>query len=130
MEKLNSKWQKLILWLTGYLNIIAFVLGGGFVYLKTQDEKVKKSAKTVLAFVIVFTIIDIIRLIIANFINLGDNYEAINGVYHVGLVIAVIKAVTFVTFCVLDMFNLQVIPVDKLFKDKTDNDDITEEDDD
>ena len=72
MEKLNSKWQKLILWLTGYLNIIAFVLGGGFVYLKTQDEKVKKSAKTVLAFVIVFTIQMFMKMFYKNQIVWGE----------------------------------------------------------
>ena len=118
MSKLNSKWQKLIVWLTGYLNIIAFILGGGYIYLKTEDEEVKTSAKTALALVIVFTVIEIFILILSNFINMGDNYNAINGIYNVGLFFKVIKAIAFTTLCVLDLFGIQITIINKLFKDK------------
>ena len=118
MDKLNTKWQKLIIWLTGYLNIIAFILGGGYIYLKTEDEEVKTSAKTTLALVIVFTAIKLLVYIIACFINMGENYKAIKGIANVELFFDVIKAIAFTTFCVLDLFGIQIKIINKLFKDK------------
>ena len=112
MKSLSVKWQKIIVWLTGYLNIIAFFLAGGFVFYKTEDEDVKKSAKTVLLFTLVFTAIDIIRLIIYNFASVSDaNYDTLNEISKFGLIMSVIKAVVFVTFGILDFFKIKVIPV-------------------
>ncbi len=121
MKNLSVKWQKIIVWLTGYLNIIAFFLAGGFVFYKTEDEDVKKSAKTVLLFTLVFTAIDIIRLIIYNFASVSDaNYDTLNEISKFGLIMSVIKAVVFVTFGILDFFKIKVIPVGFL-DDKKEN---------
>ena len=115
MKNLSVKWQKIIVWLTGYLNIIAFFLAGGFVFYKTEDEDVKKSAKTVLLFTLVFTAIDIIRLIIYNFASVSDaNYNTLNEISKFGLIMSVIKAVVFVTFGILDFFKIKVVPVEFL----------------
>jgi len=121
MKNLSVKWQKIIIWLKGYLNIIAFFLAGGFVFYKTEDEDVKKSAKTVLLFTLVFTAIDIIRLIIYNFASVSDaNYDTLNEISKFGLIMSVIKAVVFVTFGILDFFKIKVIPVGFL-DDKKEN---------
>ena len=125
MKNLSAKWQKIVIWLTGYLNLIAFFIAGGFIYNKTEDEDVKKSAKTVLLFTLAFTALEIIYLIIYNFMGIGDaSYDDLNGFSKFMLFVEIIKAVVFVTFGVLDFFGIKVIPVDFIDgkKNKDDND--------
>jgi len=114
MKGLSCKWQKLIIWVTGYLSIIAFVIGGGYIYMKTEDADVKKSAKTVFLISIAFTALDIIFLIIRNITSAAGDYQAINGVSITVGVIAMIEAIVFVVFCALDMVGKKVIPVEFL----------------
>ncbi len=124
MKSLCSKWQKLIVWLTGYLNVVAFFLAGGYVFFKTEDEDVKDSAKTVLLLTLLFTAIDIIRLVIYNFASVGEaEYDTLNEISKFGLIMAVIKAITFVTFGVLDFFGIKLIP----FKKEQKSEETTEE---
>ena len=118
MEKLNAKWQKLIVWVTGYLNIIAFFIGGGYIYLKTTDEKVKNSAKTSFLLVVGFAVLELLRGIFLNVFNMGDNYEVIEVINDIGALIAILKAIAFATLCVLDLFDIQLIPVDMIFTEK------------
>lgn len=48
MLQLNErKWKKLLLWVSGYVNPLAFVLVGGYFMLKDEDEEVKYSTKWV-----------------------------------------------------------------------------------
>ncbi len=114
MKTLSSKWQKLIVWLTGYLNIVAFFLAGGYIFTKTEDEDVKKSAKTVFLITLLFTVIDIVRLIIYNCASVDENYDGLTEISKFNLIMGVIKAVVFVTFSILDFFGIKVIPVDFL----------------
>ena len=112
MKNLSVKWQKIIVWLTGYLSVVAFFLAGGYVFTKTEDEDVKKSAKTVLLLTLGFTALEIIYLIVSNLMGVGDaGYDKLNGFAKFILVVEVIKAVAFVTFGILDFFGIKVIPV-------------------
>lgn len=127
MQKLSSKWQKIILWLTGYLNIIAFVITGGYFYNKTQDEDVKKTAKTVFVLLVFFAALDILRMILNNIFYVADSYEAynaMNAMTDVSFIISIIKAIVFVVFCILDMCGIKILPV-KVSKEE--KEDIVEE---
>ncbi|MBO5304493.1 MAG: hypothetical protein J6A99_02330 [Clostridia bacterium] len=114
MKNLSSKWQKLIIWVTGYLSIIAFVIGGGYIYMKTEDADVKKSAKTVFLISIAFTALDIIFLIIRNITSAAGDYQALNVISIITSMIAIVEAIVFVVFCALDMVGKKVIPVEFL----------------
>ena len=114
MKNLSSKWQKLIIWVTGYLSIIAFVIGGGYIYMKTEDADVKKSAKTVFLISIVFTALDIIFLIVRNITSAAGDYQALNVISIITSMIAIVEAIVFVVFCALDMVGKKVIPVEFL----------------
>ena len=124
MQKLSSKWQKIILWLTGYLNIIAFVITGGYFYNKTQDEDVKKTAKTVFVLLVFFAALDILRMILNNIFYVAESYEAYNAMTDVSFIISIIKAIVFVVFCILDMCGIKILPV-KVSKEE--KEDIVEE---
>ena len=110
MKNLSAKWQKLIIWLTAYLNVIAFVLAGGYIYLNTEDEDVKDSAKNALAVVAVFTALDILRTVIYNVLYI-DGSSALDFLSDAVVVITIIKAIAFVTLFVLDLKNIKIIKI-------------------
>ena len=110
--KISSKLQKTVIWLTGYLNIIAFFLAGGYVFIKTDDDDVKTSAKMSFFLIVFFTALDILRAIIYNILSLADaGYKTIGVMSDIALVIAIIKAVAFVTLYVLDICGIKILPV-------------------
>ena len=101
MKNLSTRWQKLIVWLTGYLSIIAFVIAGGYIHQKTESEDVKRSAKISLFAVAVFTAFEILFSIISYCYNLADTYNS--WVSYARYVLAIIKAVAFVSLFIVDM---------------------------
>lgn len=114
MKSLSAKWQKLILWLTGYLNVIAFVIAGGYLYLNTDDGDVKGSAKSILLLTAGFAGLDILRSIIYNIMSLANvGYETLSAMSDVGLVISIIKAVAFVVLFILDLNGIKFSKVGK-----------------
>ena len=111
MAKLSSKWQKIIIWLAAYTNIIGFFLAGGYIFLKTEDEDVKASAKTALLFIAAFKAIDIFYSFL--------HYVSFNGLYKVlnwyDSIFAIIEIVSFIVLVVLDLCGIKIIPVNKIF---------------
>jgi len=80
MKGIKDNVAKVILWLSGYLNIIVFALTGGYVWLKTDNDELKGEAKKVFIVTLIFTLVDIaLRLyyIIMNMANMltGDAYK-------------------------------------------------------
>lgn len=119
MKNLSEKLQKLIVWLTGYLNVIAFFIAGGYVYLNTDSEDVKTSAKTVLYLVAGFTGLEILRSIIYNILSLVNvDYTTLNAFSDVALVLSIIKAIVFVTLFILDLCSIKIIPIKTTAKNK------------
>ncbi len=105
MEKLGTKWQKLIIWLTGYLNLIAFILGGGYIYLKTKDEKVKASARLALFVTAVFTALNAFYTLLYNILYLfGAGYETTNLMSDISRVITILEIIVFALLLILDLF--------------------------
>lgn len=126
MKNLSTRWQKLIVWLTGYLSIIAFVIAGGYIHQKTESDDVKRSAKISLFTVAVFTAFEILFSIISYCYNLADTYNS--WVSDARYVLAIIKSVAFVTLFIVDMVvgfgkPQKVEPVVQNTETETDGDD-------
>lgn len=104
MNRLGSFWKKLIIWLTGYLNIIAFIVGGGYIYLKSEeDEETRCSVKLSLIVVAGFTALDMFYLLIYNLLSLfGAGYETLNTLTLISRFFSLMKIITFVTLFALD----------------------------
>ena len=112
MKNLSSKWQKLIVWLTGYLNIIAFCLAGGYIFLKTDDDDVKTSAKTVFALTAFFTGLEILRGLVYNILNVVNvDYQVLSVLSDIGTVFSIIKMIVFVVLFILDFIGIKFLPV-------------------
>ncbi len=102
MKGLSVKWQKLIVWLTGYVNIVAFVIAGGYLFKNTESEDVKRSAKLALIVTAIFTAVDIIILIMLNCVYLAES--STEWLSKANSVITIIKTVVFVVLLIVDMF--------------------------
>lgn len=101
MKDLSVKWQKLIVWLTGYLNIIAFVVAGGYLYKNTEDEGVKRSAKVAFGVTAIFTAVEALILIIQYCLAIAS---ADSGwISKTSWVVGIIKIIVFAVLLVVDM---------------------------
>lgn len=127
MKNLSTKWQKLIVWLTGYLNVIAFFIAGGYTYLNTEDEDVKDSAKNVLLLLAGFAGIELVRSLIYNTMSVfGADYSSLSVVSTIGTAIAVIKTIAFAVLFALDMNGIKLRSVTPATKPAEKSDSETE----
>ena len=44
-EGWTNRWKRLLIWVSGYLSIIAYVIVGGYFMVKSDDEDLKKDCK-------------------------------------------------------------------------------------
>ncbi|MBQ2809885.1 MAG: hypothetical protein IJF11_03235 [Clostridia bacterium] len=108
MNKISIKLQKLIVWLTGYLNVIAFFLAGGYIFLKTEHEDVRKSAKTAFFTLAIFTAIDLLTTVLSNIFSLSQSYDAYNTITKARVIISVVRVVIFVVLMALDIAGIHL----------------------
>lgn len=101
MKELWTKnWKKALLWLCGYVSIIAYVIAGGYAIVKTNDKELHKTAKLIFVITLIFTAIEALISILSGIASLGANMGMaiswINffvmlakiGVYAAGLIMA------------------------------------------
>lgn len=103
MKNLGPFWQKLVIWLTGYLNIIAFVIGAGYIYTKCDDEEIKCTAKLSLITVGGFALLDMFYSFVYQILTVfGASYEALDELAIVSGIFAILKILIFISFFILD----------------------------
>ena len=111
----NNKWKTVLVWLSAYLNFIAFVIVGGYFYIKKEDEDVQKATKNAFVVTLCFTAIGAF-LSIFNYIGgLTDNYYASSAYnfYSVcNAVVGMAKIVVFAVFVILALIKKDVIEAD------------------
>ena len=80
MEKLNTRMQKIILWVTSYASIVALVLCGGYVLCRSEDKEVKKTA--VQAFIVnaiflgISAFLSLLSYLLVSLCHVGDYVSA------------------------------------------------------
>ncbi|MGN1076903.1 MAG: hypothetical protein ACI4ST_00150, partial [Candidatus Gallimonas sp.] len=101
MKNLSVRWQKLVVWLTGYLSIIAFVIAGGYIHQKTEQEEVRRSAKLALFVTAIFTALDLLRYFLQCCVNLADASSM--WIYDMSSVFSILKIVAFIVLFIVDI---------------------------
>lgn len=106
MKHLSIKWQKTILWVTGYLNIIAFVIAGGYIHQKTEEETLRSSAKEVFLFTAIFTGISAFMSALQDLFALAETSQA--SLNKIIWFVNLLHIVVFAVFFLLDLFGIQI----------------------
>ena len=100
----STRWKKALVWLCGYVHLIAFAITGGYVIAKSTDRELRQTAKTVFIVTLVFTAVEAVILILSGIASLGASMGtalswigffvtlAKIGVYAAGLIISLCKS--------------------------------------
>ena len=104
-EVWSKSWKKILIWACGYVSIIAFAIAGGYAIVKSEDEDLKKTAKTCFIVTLVFLAVDALISI----------FSAISqGVYSAGFAafivwfsfaVLILKIAAYAFFIVMELVN-------------------------
>lgn len=79
MDKVWTKrWKEVFVWLAAYLNLVAFVIVGGYVIVKSEDKELRKTTKLIFIVTLIFGAINAFIGIFNSFGNLFDGYLGSN----------------------------------------------------
>lgn len=105
MKEIWTKtWKKALIWLCGYSSFIAYALVGGYVIVKSDDEELKKTAKTAFIVTLIFTALSAI-LLLYNYCGrfAGDYYNSAAYNFYVifDAIVAIARIVVFAFFIIM-----------------------------
>ena len=126
-EGWSNRWKRLLIWVSGYLSIIAYVIVGGYFMVKSDDEDLKKTAKCAFIVTITFTAISAFLTIYGACMSLAGTRNISSGAYDAYTwmtnLTLIAKTVTFAICAILSFFR------DKIGGDKEDKIEIIDEKD-
>ena len=98
----NNLWKGLLIWVSSYSSIIAFVLAGGYVIVKEKDNLVlQKETKKAFIISLIYLVIDIILKLATYIADLAGTYLAANDGYSVVVnLVAIAKIITYLAFVI------------------------------
>ena len=106
-EGWSTRWKSLLIWVCGYLSIIAFAVAGGYAIVKSNDDELKATAKKAFIVTLIFTLISMFLGLYSAIGGMTDGYysSAAYEAYGIMSAIATIaKIVVFVIFAALSFF--------------------------
>ena len=100
----NNKWKSVLIWLSAYLTFIAFVVVGGYFYIKKEDEELQLATKRAFLVTLGFTAVNAF-LSIFNYIGALTNNYYVSSAYEFysvcSTIVGIAKIVVFATFIIL-----------------------------
>lgn len=103
MKELWSKrWKKLLIWVCGYLSIVAYAIVGGYTIVKCDDRELKETSKRAFVVVLIFTALEALSLLFSAINSVGGGMSGFLSVYH--LIVVIGKIVVFACFAILSFF--------------------------
>lgn len=105
MKHLSLTWQKFIVWVTAYLNVVAFFLAGGYLFLHAEGKEIRRSAKTAFAVTVAFGALRIARTMLYRLLVLVDaSRNTLIAMEKVAVVLLMLQAAAYCVLLVLDVF--------------------------
>lgn len=105
-ETWSKKWKALLIWLSAYINFVAFALVGGYTIVKSEDEELKKTTKKVFVIALLFTIFSAFLTIYSNCMNFSMYYnETAHKVFNTfNCIYTILRVVTYAVFMLIEFF--------------------------
>ena len=100
----NNKWKSVLVWLSAYLSFIAFVVVGGYFYIKKEEEEVQTATKRAFLVTLGFTAVSAFFSIFNYIGGLANNYYSSFAYEFYSIcttIISVAKIIVFATFIIL-----------------------------
>ncbi|MBQ3016681.1 MAG: hypothetical protein IJD79_07880 [Clostridia bacterium] len=100
----NKKWKSVLVWLSAYLSFIAFVLVGGYFYVKGDEEEVQTATKHAFLVTLIFTVISAFFSIFNQIGGLTDNYYLSSAYEFYSVctsIVSIAKIIVFAVFIIL-----------------------------
>lgn len=111
-EGWSRRWKALLIWASGYLSFIAFVIVGGYVIVKSDDKELKDTVKKAFIVTLIFTAISMFFTLYSGIGGMTENYYT-SGAYTAYSVLMLItniaEIVVYVVFALLAFFNVKVV---------------------
>lgn len=104
-EVWSNSWKKILIWACGYVSIVAFAIAGGYAIVKSEDEELKKTAKTCFIVTLVFLAVDALISIFS---------AVLSGAYSAGFsafitwfsfAVLILKIAAYAFFIVMELVN-------------------------
>lgn len=107
MKGLKNCYAKAILWISSFVNVIVFALTGGYVWLKSDNEELKKETKKVLIVAIVFICLDALLSLMYTIYSFNTNYTGnFYNIYRtLTKIVSIGKTVTYLVFTLIALFS-------------------------
>jgi hypothetical protein len=94
---------KILIWISGYLGYIPFILVGGFSYFYLKDEELQGTTKKTLWVVLSFLCLEVIMSIVSSIVSMANgNFMALQNIESI---INIVRIVIFIAFACLDLFS-------------------------
>ena len=103
-EVWTKKWKEVLIWFSAYISFIAFAIVGGYVIVKSNDDDLKKTAKSALIVSLIFSAISALLLVFHYFASMADGYYS-SGAYDfysiTSNLVNIAKIVVYVVFIII-----------------------------
>jgi hypothetical protein len=112
---------KILIWISGYLGYIPFILVGGFSYFYLKNEELQKTTRKTLWVVLSFLCLDIIMRIVSAIISIANGNFIVLQKFE--SILDIVRIIIFIVFACLDLF---LKSNDKINSDDDDNLDLND----
>ena len=107
----NNKWKSVLIWLSAYLSFIAFVVVGGYFYIKKEDDELQTATKRAFLVTLCFTAISAFFSIFNYIGNLSNNYYGSSAYEFYSIcttIVGIAKIIVFTIFIILALVKKDV----------------------
>ena len=104
----SLRWKKLLIWVCGYLSIVAFALVGGYTIVRSDSRALKQTSKNAFIVVLIFTALSALGALFSGIGSVSSGMGGFLAVYS--MIVTVSKIVVFAVCAVVSFFRCKEEP--------------------
>ena len=104
----SLRWKKLLIWVCGYLSIVAFALVGGYTIVRSDSRALKQTSQNAFIVVLIFTALSALGALLSGIGSVSSGMGGFLAVYS--MIVTVSKIVVFAVCAVVSFFRCKEEP--------------------